>query len=75
MVEFMNLYQGGMSVQEYSLKFTRLSKYAPTMVSNPKTMMNKFVVAVSRLVEKECRTKMLLNDIDMSRLMVYAQQI
>ena len=28
MVEFMNLRQGGMSVQEYSLKYTQLSKYA-----------------------------------------------
>ena len=28
MVEFMNLRQGEMSVQEYSLKFTQLSKYA-----------------------------------------------
>ena len=31
MVEFMNLRQRGMSVQEYSLKFTQLSKYAPSM--------------------------------------------
>ena len=75
MVELMNHRQGGMSVQVYFLRFIKLSRYAPTMVANPKTMMNKFVVAVSRLVEKECRTKMLLNDIDMSRLMVYAQQI
>ena len=29
MVEFMNLCQAGMSVQEYSLKFTQLSKYDP----------------------------------------------
>ena len=36
MVEFMNLRQGGMSVQDYSLKFTQLSNYAPTMVANPR---------------------------------------
>ena len=46
-VEFMNLRQGGMSVQEYSLKFTQLSKYAPSMVANPRTRMNKFVMGVS----------------------------
>ena len=28
--EFINLHQGGMSVQEYSLRFTKLSKYAPS---------------------------------------------
>ena len=52
MVEFMNLCQGRMSVQEYSLKFIQLSKYAPTMVANPRTRMNKFVMGVSSLVEK-----------------------
>lgn len=32
MQEFINLRQGGINVTEYSLKFTQLSKYAPTMV-------------------------------------------
>ncbi|XP_049348224.1 uncharacterized protein LOC125812798 [Solanum verrucosum] len=31
LAEFMNLRQGNMSVKEYSLKFTQLSKYAPTL--------------------------------------------
>ena len=37
--------------------------------------MNKFMVLVSSLVEKECRTSMLLNDMDIYGLMLYAQQI
>ena len=66
MVEFMNLRQGGMSVQEYSPKLTHLSKYAASMVDNPRARMNKFVMGVSSLVEKECRTTMLLNYMDIS---------
>ena len=51
-VKFMNFHQGGMSVQEYSLKFTQLYKYVPNMVSNLGARMNKFVMGVSRLMEK-----------------------
>ena len=52
MVEFIILCQGGMSMKEYSLKFTQLSKYDPTMVANHRARMNKFVMRVSGLVEK-----------------------
>ena len=33
--EFINLHQGGMGVLDYSLQFTKLSNYAPSLVSNP----------------------------------------
>ena len=75
MFEFMNLLRGVMSVQEYSLKFTQLSKYVPTMVANPRVRMNKSVIGVSSSVEKECCMAVILNDMDISRIMVYAQQI
>jgi len=66
--------QGGMSVQEYSLKFTNLSKYAPSLVSNPRDEMSRFVMGVSDSIEKECRAALILHDnMDISRLMVYAQ--
>ena len=35
-MEFINLYQGGKSVHEYSLEFIKLSKYAPSLVSDPR---------------------------------------
>ena len=35
-VEFINLFQGGKSVHEYSLEFIKLSKYAPYLVSYPR---------------------------------------
>ena len=75
MVQFINLCQEGLSVQEYSLKFTQLSKYAQTMVANPRDRMKKIVMGVSSLVDKEFRTIILLNDMDISMLVVYVQQI
>ena len=41
--EFINLHQAGMSVLDYSLKFTKLSKYAPSLVSNPRDDMCHFL--------------------------------
>ena len=45
---------------EYSLNFTKLSKYAPTMVSNSKAKMNKFIMGISNLVVNECTSAMLI---------------
>ena len=44
-----------MSVEEYSLKFTQLSKYAPTTVADSMVKMNNFFMGISNLVVNECR--------------------
>lgn len=37
--------------------------------------MHKFVMGVSDMVQKECCTTMVINDMDMSRIMVHSKQI
>lgn len=63
-VEFINVLQAGMTVQEYCLKFSQLSKYSPIIVANHRARMSKFVLGAFSLVEKECHMKILLNDMD-----------
>ena len=62
-------------MKEYSLKFTQLSRYSPTLVANLRASMNKFLMGVPGLVEEECRTSILHHDMDISVIMVYSKQI
>ena len=62
-------------MQEYSLKFLHFSMYSPTMEDNPRPRMNYFVMGVSRFVVTDFCTTILLNDMDISTLMVYARTI
>ncbi|KAG5595353.1 hypothetical protein H5410_036585 [Solanum commersonii] len=60
-----------MSVQEYSLKFTQLSHYAPEMVANMRSRMSLFMSGLSRLSNKEGKADMLIRDMDIDRLMIH----
>ena len=73
--EFINLKQGNMSVVEYSLKFSTFSRYSPSLVSNPRYEMSRFVMGVADLAMEECHTAVLHDDTTLARLMVYAQSI
>ena len=75
MEEFINLKQGNISVEEYYLKFSMLSSYAPSLVSNAMDEMSHFVMGVSYLVREERRTTMLYDNMIVGRHMVYAQSI
>lgn len=62
-----------MRVEEYSLKFSVLSTYEPSLVSNTRDEWRHFVIGVADLVMEECRTAMLHEDMTLARLMVYFQ--
>ena len=64
-----------MIINEYSLKFTQLSKYTPEQMAELRSSMSKFVTSVSGLVVKECRTVILIRVMDLPRLMMHAQQL
>ncbi len=60
-----------MSFKEYFLKFTLLSKYDPSMVVISGDL-SRYLMSVSKVIEKEWLTSMLHDDMEISRLMVYA---
>lgn len=74
-LEFINLKQGNISVKEYSLKFSQLSRYSSHKVAENRSRMSKFVSGVLESVVKECGTAMLIKEMYIFRLMVHAHPI
>ena len=64
-----------MSVNEYSFKFIKLSKYASSLDSNSRYEMSHFVTGVSEYLGEECHAAMIHGNMDLSRLMFHAQQV
>ena len=61
-------------MQEYSVKYTKLSKYSPSLVSNPRDEMSRFIMGVFDDLVEECCLAMIHVKMHISMLMVHAQQ-
>lgn len=59
--------------EEYSFKFTLLSKYAPTILGDSRAKINKFVMGVSDLVVNDCHSPMIIHNMKISHFMVHDQ--
>ena len=70
-VELINLCQEGKSVHEYSLEFIKFSKYVPSLVSDPRDQMSRFITGVSEDLQEVCHSAMLHDDMNISHLMVH----
>ncbi|KAH0764840.1 hypothetical protein KY285_000711 [Solanum tuberosum] len=73
--EFLTLKQESMSVHEYSLKFTQLSRYAPEMVADMRSRISLLIDGLSLMSSKEGKAAMLIGDMDIARLMIHVQQV
>ena len=64
-----------MSVHEYYLNYTKLSKYAPSLISDPRDKMSCFVTGVSDDLQEEFHSAMLHDNTNIYCLMVHAKYV
>ena len=74
-VEFINLLQGGMCAHKYTLKFTKLSKCAPVLVSDLRDEMSLFVMGVLDNLQEECHSAMIHKNMNISHLVVITKHV
>lgn len=58
-----------------SSSLLNVSKYASYIIVDSRSKMIKFLLGVSSNMVKECKTAMLIKEMDISKLIVLAQQI
>ena len=64
-----------MSVHEYNLNFTQLSRYASEMVADMSSRMSLFVAGLSRQSTMEGKATVMTGYMDLTRLIFHVQQI
>ena len=74
-MKFINIRYEGTYVHEYSLKFSKLLKYSPFLVSDPRDDMSRFVTRVSTDLQEECHSAMLHDNINISNFMAHAKNV
>nr|XP_009775774.1 PREDICTED: uncharacterized protein LOC104225626 [Nicotiana sylvestris] len=66
--QFLSLKQGNMSVQEYSLHFDSLARYAPSIVSTMRDRIHRFIAGLAPELTEACATATLQNSMDIFRI-------
>ncbi|XP_070054261.1 uncharacterized protein [Nicotiana tomentosiformis] len=64
-----------MSVQEYSLQFDSLARYAPIIVSKMEDRVHRFVMGLEPHFLNDCTSISLQPDMDIFRIQAYAQGV
>ncbi|MCF8701939.1 retrotransposon gag domain-containing protein [Corynebacterium sp. MC-10] len=73
--QFLNLYQGNISVREYSLQFNSLSRYAPNVVATMADRVHRYVDRLDTYLVRDCTIASLNKDIDIARMQAFAQKL